>query len=382
MQEVYENNSLQQADNLLVAVNNKKIKALYNGALSTAKRLSEQYFFRPASFYYHTYSLERGYFYLSGLELARSQQANIEQIGSNLDKFYIAEKLRTYIMMIDSQRIAAHDYHLPFVDEIFKYLKDGDLVQITPINFYYQIYLTRSEPENPNHFEKLKELMNKELTRLPQLEAFEVLDSALNYCISRINKGDNSYLRQYMEMSLMGIRNELLLVNGALSPWMFRNIIVTGLRLRDYQWVEEFIRDYQDKIEVNYRESAVRFNLANLYFYQKRYGEVLALLQSVEYDDPAYNRDSKSILMATYYELEEFESLSSLLSSFELYLRRNKGLPDNRKEPYLNLIRFLRLLIKLHGSDSVALQKLKGKVASTDNILNKSWLLEKIDELL
>src|SRR5690606_19315342 len=162
------------------------------------------------------------------------------------------------------------------------------------------------------------------------------------------------------------------LVNGALSPWMFRNIIVTGLRLRDYQWVEEFIRDYQDKIEVNYRESAVRFNLANLYFYQKRYGEVLALLQSVEYDDPAYNRDSKSILMATYYELEEFESLSSLLSSFELYLRRNKGLPDNRKEPYLNLIRFLRLLIKLHGSDSVALQKLKGKVASTDNILNKS----------
>jgi hypothetical protein len=146
--------------------------------------------------------------------------------------------------------------------------------------------------------------------------------------------------------------------------------------------VESFIDGYHHQIDEQYRENAVSFNLANLYFYQRKFDDLLKLLQSVEYEDPSYSRNSKIMLLLTYYELEEIESLTSLLSSFELYLRRNRAMPENRKTPYLNLIKSLRSLTRIPNTESAALLKLRKRIESTESIVNKEWLLEKIDELL
>jgi hypothetical protein len=382
MHEFFEKNSLLQADNLLAAIYNRKLESLYNGALNTATRLSEQYHFRPASYYFYEYSFERSYYNLSGLEIERTKEANIEEMAENLDKFYVAEKLRCFCIMLDRQKVAAHDYRILFMDEIIAHVEGSNLKNVIPINLYYQIHLTQKEPDSLAHFEKLKQLLELYIKRLPQIEAFEILDSALNYCVRKVNQGENRYLREYNELSLMGIKNEILLVNGALSPWTFRNIVFTGLRLKDYTWVKNFIDGYQHHIEEQYRENAVSFNLANLYFYEKRYSEVMKLLQAIEYDDPSYNRNSKIMLLLTYYELNELESLISLLSSFELYLRRNKDMPENRKIPYYNLIKYLRALIKIQDTDDAALHKLRLKITETETVVNKEWLLEKIDALL
>ena len=57
-------------------------------------------------------------------------------------------------------------------------------------------------------------------------------------------------------------------------------------------------------------------------------------------------------------------------------------MPENRKTPYLNLIKFLRSLVRISNSDTAGLQKLRKRVSETEAIVNKEWLLEKIDELL
>ena len=180
----------------------------------------------------------------------------------------------------------------------------------------------------------------------------------------------------------MGVKSEVLLVNGALSPWTFRNIVFAGLRLGDFNWVQSFINDYQYQIEERYRENAVTFNLANLYFYKKDYDKVLKLLRTVEYEDPSYNLNSKTILIATYYETNELDPLASLLSSFETYLRRKKEIPPDRRLHYMQLIRFMKSFIRIAPSDTEVLQKLRKRIADTEGVVNKEWLLEKIDELL
>lgn len=381
-QEIFTQNSLQQADNLLVAVYNRKLEALYNSSLSTSQRLSQQYHFRPASFYYYEYSFERNFYQISGLELDRTKEANIEKISANLDKFYVAEKLRSYITMIDRQRMVTHNYDLLFMDEIIELLKSGALLDVVPINLYYQVYLTHKDPSNPENFRILKNLIRDQIKLLPQIEAFEILDSALNHCISRVNSGDKSYLREYMELSLMGVKEDILLVNGALSPWTFRNIVFAGLRLGDFVWVRNFIEENKEKIELQYRDNAVSFNLANLYLYEKKYDELLRTLSKVEYEDPSYNLNSKIMLILTYYELDEIDSLSSLLSSFEIYLRRKKEIPTERRHHYMQLIQFVRALIKIPEAETGKLAALRKKVAATEGVVNKDWLLEKIDQLL
>ena len=157
--------------------------------------------------------------------------------------------------------------------------------------------------------------------------------------------------------------------------------MVIALRLGKYDWTEKFIKDYQDSLPESSRENAVTYNLAQVYFYQKRHEEVIKLLQTVEYDDVAYNLGSKSMLLATYYETDEIEPLYSLFESFRAFLNRHKDIPAERRESYLNLIKFTKKLTRIVPGEKRELEKIRDDAERIKNIASFNWLQEKIAEL-
>jgi len=382
VQEELDKSPLHKADYLLQAILDKRIEGLTNSSIRTAQRLSAQYYFRPASYYYYQYAYERAIYALQGQDIDRSKAINVEEIAGHLDTFFIAEKLRYYCYALARKPIIDRDYDFLFMDELIRQVEDNGFNEITPINFYYQIYLTQQYPDDDKHYKELKILIAENIETLPNIEAKEIMDMAFNYCILKINAGDEAYTREIFELYKQFLENELLLVNGVLDPWNFRNVVVSGLRLGEYDWVEKFIETFQDRLDERYRANAVSFHLANLYFYQKRYDRVLELLREVEYEDPSYNRNSKTMLIATYYELDEIEPLMSLLTSFSVYLRRSKNITSARKEHYHNLIKYMRILLRTPVKDKKALQDLKTKVEATERVVNKGWLLSRINELI
>lgn len=382
VQEELEKSPLHKADYLLQAILDKRLDELTNSSIRTAQRLSDQYYFRPASYYYYQYAYERAIYALQGQDIDRSKAINVEEIAGHLDTFFIAEKLRYYCYALARKPIIDRDYEFLFMDELIRQVEENGFDKVTPINFYYQVYLTQQFPDEDAHYHRLKGLIADQIETLPNIEAKEIMDMAFNYCILKINAGVEGYTREIFDLYKQFLENELLLVNGVLDPWNFRNVIVSGLRLGEYQWVESFIENFQDKLDERYRANAVSFHLANLYFYQKDYDKVLELLREVEYEDPSYNRNSKTMLIATYYELDEIDPLMSLLTSFSVYLRRSKSLTAARKEHYHNLIKYMRSLIRTPVHDKKALKELRRKVESTERVVNKSWLLSRIDELI
>ncbi|MEZ5049088.1 MAG: hypothetical protein R2766_05505 [Saprospiraceae bacterium] len=91
------------------------------------------------------------------------------------------------------------------------------------------------------------------------------------------------------------------------------------------KWTENFINDYSQYNEIPiYRDNAIYFNTARLKFYQRKYGEVVENLQKVTYEDIWYNLN-RTLLTASYYELEEFDVLDSHLTSFKTFLNREKN---------------------------------------------------------
>ena len=87
------------------------------------------------------------------------------------------------------------------------------------------------------------------------------------------------------------------------------------------------------------------------------------------------------MLLKTYYELDEWNPLSSLLDSFSIYLRRNKQIPREKKQQYLNVLRFTRKLSFLAPYDKKGLQKLKDQINNCKALAAKKWLLEKVEEM-
>ena len=160
-QEVYDDNSLQQASYLLEAVSKKKMENLYNSSTRNAALISEQQQQKSANFYYYKYLIEKNYFELSDVELKRSEKSNVESIINNLDYFYLAEKLKWYTSVLSRKQLVSHEYQLLFIDEIISHLSKYKYEEIPVIKIYHQTYLTQIDSENEEYYFKLKETLNK-----------------------------------------------------------------------------------------------------------------------------------------------------------------------------------------------------------------------------
>jgi uncharacterized membrane protein YheB (UPF0754 family) len=380
-QEHYQANPLYQATYLLEAVSRKKMDKLFNSSIKTARRLSKQQPYKPGNFYFYQYQVEKSYQELSEHEYDRASKRNYENILENLDKFYLAEKLRYYCSMLSHESVSSHKYKFLFKDAIIEHLNQKGYLETPPISIYHQICMSQLEPEEEKYFFTLKELAKESIEQFPPNEAEQIYAVASNYAIKKVNSGNSKFLQEYFEIYQELIDKELIYKDGELSPYVFRNIILSALRLGKYDWTEDFINNFSERIPEGLRENAVSFNLAQLYFKREQYEKVLELLNTVEYEDFTYNLNSKTILIMTYYEMDEIDPLDFLMESFRTYLNRHKEIPENRRKLYVNLIKFTKKLTKLIPGDKKNLKKLKEEVLNTKGIASGDWLLQKITEL-
>jgi hypothetical protein len=277
--------------------------------------------------------------------------------------------------------VADYEYDILFIDEIIKHVEDNRYEEVPQIRMYYLMYQLYTIDNGIDIYMQLKSEIFRNIESFPIGEAHDIINAALNFCISQINRGNESFRSEIFELYNYSLKKELIYINNEITPSTFRNIVVIALRLKEFNWAERFIEEYSKKLNLKYRDNIVRLNLSQIKFYKNRYHEVLDLLRSVDYEDITMNLQAKSILLATYYELDEYDPLSSFLNSFKVYLsRKNKLIPKSRLVNYNNLIRFTKKLISTPFTDKEALLKLKKQIEEEPSIASKAWLLEKLAE--
>jgi hypothetical protein len=253
---------------------------------------------------------------------------------------------------------------------------------------YFRLYLMLTDPDSRFYFEALEILRQKERF-FGKAELVEIYNYFQNYCIERINKGEELFLGEIFKLYQSQLEQDLMIEDGYLSEWHYKNIVTTGIRLREMEWVERFIERYREKLRPEVMSNAYRFNLASFHYAARRYDKVLDLLTRVEYSDLRYNLGAKALLLRTYYDLGEYDALHSLTESLKQYLHRNKLMADFRREGYANLFRLTRRAALLKAnfpfySDrkiKQELARLNKNLAEASTVFNKGWLLEKVREL-
>lgn len=380
--EWHQDHKLQEATTRLRALNRKGLESLYQQQLKRTRTLFERWPTRGAPFHYHRYVLEASAYDANLSDINRFKVANIEDILYNLDIFYVLEKIRYYVETLSRKSFLQHTYEIEFLSPILEKIEEGAFKDVPGISMYYQIIKTHLEPDQSQHYYELKNLINKHKNPLPPEHLKSVYFAALNYCLRKINQGKKGFLAESFEMYKQVLNRDLAYdEEGNLSHWTFKNVIVLALRLGEFSWAKQFLEEFGDRISIEYRRNAVTYNLAQIYFYQKDFERVLSQLQEVEYKEVTYNLGAKTMLMATYFELQEWQALNALSDSFRLYIQRRKNtLPDARRRSYLNLI---KLTLKLYQ-----VRQGQGKIEDVEKLLEKSdevaseiWVREKIKQL-
>lgn len=331
--------------------------------------------------YYHTVFLlqQQRNLHLENKD-QRSAEKNLQDVADSLDLYYFYQKLKYTAAMLHYKNFLSVEAETPLLVDILKLLGDTKY-QEPGIQIYRRIILSFTNADSEEHYQVLKQLVTDKATLFPYEEQKAMFVFAMNYCINRINYGKVAYLQEVFELYQYALNKDLLLEDGHLSQWDYKNVVTVALRLKQYKWADHFLQDYKAKLLKADRANAYTFNMARYYFAIQKYERVLQLLQDVKYNDIFYQLDSKTTLLKTYYELGEWQPLYSLKDSFRIMLRRKKLISQQQKENYMNLLKLSMKLFKVDVKNKVALAVLKSKIETTQNVADKTWLNEKLSEL-
>ncbi len=369
-------NKNKESITLLKTYNKRKAVQHFNRVFSGILKKEEKSFIRNSDYYQRQYDIQFQLFTFSELQ-GRKKEVNLPAVSENLDIYYCIERLRVACFQLSQQAIYKQSYEVGMLEEVVSFVSKNELHLIPAIGIYYYGYLSLANPDQEVHFEQLKRLIKKEEQRFEISDLKEIYLMAINYCIRRINSNDVRYLSEVFDLYQSGLDNKVFLENNILSRWTYNNIIIAGLKLEAFDWVEKFIYDYKTYLQTQHQESSFSFNLAKFYFEKGDYQAAMPLLMKMEYDDFFHNMVAKTTLAKIYFELKELDALENLLNSMKVYIQRQRII-GYHKENYRNILRFMKKLMYLNFGDADKINELKERIRSTKVLTEKNWFLAKL----
>jgi hypothetical protein len=234
------------------------------------------------------------------------------------------------------------------------------------------------EGESP--FFQLRDIMERHFGFFSEAERRDIYLMALNYCVEKMNRGAANFVREAFELYRQGLVSGVLIQQGNLSKGTFFNITAIGLRLKEYDWIADFISRYTPYLEEQHRDSLSQFCQAKLFFEKQDYKRAMSLLVQFDPDDLLINLNAKSMLLKMFYEQEELDALESLLESFNTYLKR-KEIIGYHKQIYSHLVKYTKRLIRINPFDAAQRAALKEEVQHANPLPERQWLLEQIEKM-
>ncbi len=323
--------------------------------------------------------------------ISRSDTKTFQGMLHHLDNYYVLEKLKQSCELTAHQMIMNTTYDFGFLDDLLKYMdRHWEFYEKhATIASYYTILRMLNEDDNPRYYKHLKVLIKDHSSSYTRDDHNLIHNFASNFCILRINRGDKDYEKELFELYQQGLENEVLLENGSLDSWVYKNITTLGCRLKQFGWTKDFIEDYREKLSDSQSENAYNYNLAVYYFSMDSYDQAQSLLLRVQFTEVQYHLGGNFLLIRTYYAQDDTEALLSLLETMRLYVLRSKKMTTKEKKGYMNLFRFTKKLVYLRYEYPMLksedfekrVSTLSEKIKTTDNVIGRSWLREEITEI-
>jgi len=341
-------------------------------------------------FDYYLLSAEK-YEYYDSIE-KRQKDFSFQEKQNALDYYYLSEKFKDACEKQVRSKILNVNYRSRLMEAAVEEVErhQEEYRQIPGIFMYYRFYLMLSRENEEQYYFDSYQFLSRNEDGFGRTELIQLYNYLQNYCIEKINEGQPQFLNEIFKLYKSQLQNGLLIEDGYLSEWHYKNIVTTAIRLGEMDWVRGFIEEFKKHLHPESEENAYRFNLASYYHASGQYDQVLELLTRVEYSDQRYNLGAKALLLRTYYEIDELDPLISLTDSFRQYLLRNKLMSDGMRKGYYNLFKLTKrcALIRTNRSFYSAerylkeVKQLERAFQNTPAIFNRSWLEGKLQDLI
>ncbi len=291
---------------------------------------------------------------------------------------------RSYRMVIDNN-IVQKFLESSDISGLISVLKRNKNPHAERMEFYYLLNLAASNKDGKTNenFEKCYDMFKKIQKKTSFIEQRRLYVLLLNVIKLNITT-DNLYLSKRLfeltkEMVEKGLTSD---ARGEIHNVEFSNAILTAINVKETEWAAWFLESKRDKLDPEIRADFYYFYKARIIFEEKKYIESNELLSKISKDSILFKMDAKVLKMMNYYELNYTESAFSQAETFRQFLSYSDKISDNRKELNVNFLKFFLKLLRIKSEDSKDdITLLKKEISECGMLRNKSWLIDKADEL-
>lgn len=307
----------------------------------------------------------------------------IDKVFSDLKKYFA---YKTVILFLQSKIIRGNygtENVFADLENSFNLLKIDDYSDTPVILLYYYLAKMLSDISNESYFYKVKELMSVYGKEFNLYDKTGVYVNLSNYCIRKVLDGFDKFDLERFEIYKEELKEKTYLnYDGTMSPVFYRNVTGLGLQLKEYEWTKNFIYEYKHELTAELRENYSNFCLAQYEFQMKNFETSLELNSKLKHDELYLKIYSKILNIQNLYELKYFDTLDSSIESFRHFISNNKLIPTDRKINFTNFFKYLNKIISVQNkTDSDEISLLRIQLMKESAIAQKSWLVEKVNEL-
>lgn len=365
---------------LLKVYRQRQLDKCFSSTLRASTQLHQKMQHRDAEHYYYQYSLQQEEFLFAN-EKNRLEEKNVQEVLDSFDVYYILNKLKYAVTALTHQNIFSTTYQLHLLEPILQHISNHNLLQYPHIAAYYYSYNALIDINDTHSFFNLKDLLLTQATIFEAEDLKQLHILAINFCIKHLNMGADDFVAEIYTLYKSGLQKAIFIENGYISRFTYKNIVAIGLKSNDYTWVKNFIEEYAVYLSPKFKSSYFDYNTAKWYYSQKDYKSAMHIFLTLDNTDRILIMDSKVTLLKIYYEIQEYDALDALLDSFNVYIKRSKGLSAYLKKSYLNLIHYLQKVINLNFYDKKKKAKLVKSIQAEKHLPEKKWILELLAHL-
>ena len=245
--------------------------------------------------------------------------------------------------------------------------------------------LAIKNPSDIEYFEKFRKLLLENICKIETDLVIEYISLYKRLLLLKENQFPvNKTLQLKFEFNNFILQNNLYvdLYLKVFPKNEFKEFFLTGYKLENYEWSEEFLEKYSKYLNPAERDYTVNLCRSYLFFAKEEFEKCFECLNLINIDHPTEKLAHYYLRSASLFELKFYDESESLLNAFSKFLERDSIAHSKDNDYYVNFIYCLKHLIHFNFT------KNKSHLSGVDELLKdesktvilKNWLVKKLKE--
>ncbi|MBK8981359.1 MAG: hypothetical protein IPM38_03305 [Ignavibacteria bacterium] len=368
-------------NHLLSELNSKNIFSLFDKNFREGLNQLEKSEVRDSEFFLNEYNL-----YLQkdlyNSFVNKFSKDDITSSGMSFMKFYIMKLMEIQNYILYECRILGLDNTLfidaDYIDKTLK-IMPVSIRNMPQVKIYYNALMLERK-QSKKYYNELKSLLFEFGNLLEKEKLYNKYIDLIDFIKRSRKSNDLGSLREIFLLRKRIVENGLMPENF-ITNMFFLNLVTSALRLEEFDWTFEFIEKYNTNLLPDHRESVRNLSYSLYYFNKKDFQKALSFSAKVGYEDVYYNLQVKNIAARIYFELNETDLLINHISSYRMYLAKNRTLSRKEVLSHSLFVNFIDKLYKVKEKKKLyKLSELISKAGKTE-FISRNWIIDKAHEL-